>query len=194
MMPFEFKPDALLREVIHVRAQRFGDARGWFAETFRADLFAAAGIPGPFVQDNHSRSADRGTIRGLHFQADPHAQGKLVRCVKGRILDVAVDIRKGSPRFGKAMGVELTAEGGEQLFIPRNFAHGFCTLEDDTEVVYKTDAYYAPDHDCGIAHDDPAIGIDWPFPPSARILSDKDQKLPRLAEIAELAAAGEGER
>ena len=92
------------------------------------------------------------------------------------------------------MVVELTAEGGEQLFIPRGFAHGFCTLEDDTEVVYKTDAYYAPDHDCGIAHDDPAIGIDWPFPPSARILSDKDQKLPRLAEIAELAAAGEGER
>ncbi|MEP1598804.1 MAG: dTDP-4-dehydrorhamnose 3,5-epimerase, partial [Hyphomonas sp.] len=114
--------------------------------------------------------------------------------VKGRILDVAVDIRKGSPLFGKAMGVELTAEDGEQLFIPRGFAHGFCTLEDDTEVVYKTDAYYAPERDCGIAHDDPAIGIDWPFAPSARILSGKDQKLPRLAEIAELAAAGEGER
>lgn len=193
-MPFEFKPDALLPEIIHVRAQRFGDARGWFAESFRSGVFAAAGIPGPFVQDNHSRSADRGTIRGLHFQSKPHAQGKLVRCVMGRILDVAVDIRKDSPRFGKAMSVELTAEGGEQLFIPRGFAHGFCTLEDDTEVVYKTDAYYAPDHDCGIAHDDPAIGIDWPIPPSARILSDKDQKLPRLAEIVELVAAGKGER
>ncbi len=194
MMKFEFKPDALLPEVIHVRPRRFGDARGWFAETFRADAFAEAGIPGPFVQDNHSLSAEAGTIRGLHYQAAPHAQGKLVRCVKGRILDVAVDIRRQSPRFGMAMSVELSAERGEQLFIPRGFAHGFCTLQADTEVIYKTDAYYAPDHDRGIAHDDPQIGIDWPVPPSERTLSDKDRQLPRLAGIVELADAGEGGR
>jgi dTDP-4-dehydrorhamnose 3,5-epimerase len=188
MMPFEFKPDALLPEIIHVRPQRFGDARGWFAETFRADVFSRAGISGPFVQDNHSWSAEAGTIRGLHFQSAPHAQGKLVRCVKGRILDVAVDIRKNSPRFGKAMSAELTPEGGEQLFIPRGFAHGFCTLEDDTEVVYKTDAFYAPDHDHGIAHDDPAIGIEWPIQTSDRVLSDKDRGLPRLSEFGDVLA------
>ena len=183
-MPFVFKPDEKLPEVIHVHPLRFGDARGWFSETYRADEFQAAGIEGAFIQDNHSRSASQGTLRGLHFQIAPHAQAKLVRCVRGRILDVAVDIRKGSPRFGQATSVELSAQDGAQLYIPVGFAHGFCTLDDDSEVAYKTDAYYAPDYERGIAHDDPAIGIDWPFPPDARILSDKDRELPLLAELA----------
>ncbi|RAN32897.1 dTDP-4-dehydrorhamnose 3,5-epimerase [Hyphomonas pacifica] len=185
-MPFDFKPDGVLPEVIHVQPKRFGDTRGWFAETFRADVFAEAGITEPFVQDNHSLSAEKGTIRGLHFQIAPQAQAKLVRCLKGRILDVAVDIRKGSPRFGKAMSVELSASNGAQLYIPRGFAHAFCTLEKACEVAYKTDAYYAPSRERGIAHDDPDIGIDWPIEPAQRILSDKDKMLPRLAELAEV--------
>lgn len=189
-MSFEFKPDAILPEVIHVRPRRFGDSRGWFAETFRADAFAAAGIEGPFVQDNHSCSAPAGTIRGLHFQAEPNAQGKLVRCVRGRMLDVAVDIRPQSPGFGRVMQVELDAASGAMVFIPRGFAHGFCTLEDGVEVVYKTDAYYAPEQDRGIAHDDPAIGIDWPYPPETRTLSDKDRALPTLRELFPPVEAG----
>lgn len=193
-MPFEFKQDDVLPQVIHVIPKKFEDPRGWFAETYRADVFGEAGIAGPFVQDNHSRSADAGTIRGLHFQAPPYAQGKLVRCVKGRILDVAVDVRRSSPNFGRAMSVELCADSGAQLFIPRGFAHGFCTLEDDTEVVYKTDAYYAPSHDYGIAHDDPAIAIDWPVPPHARILSDKDRALPSLADYLKLESIHEEKR
>ena len=183
-MPFDFKPDGVLPEVIHVQPKRFGDDRGWFAETFRADVFAEAGITAPFVQDNHSLSAEKGTIRGLHFQVAPSAQAKLVRCLKGRILDVAVDIRKGSPRFGKSIAVELSAESGAQLYIPRGFAHGFCTLEEGCEVAYKTDAYYAPAHERGIAHDDPDIAIDWPLEPARRTLSDKDKMLPRLLEVA----------
>ena len=189
-MPFDFKQDETLPEIIHVQTGRFGDSRGWFAETFRADAFAAAGIPGPFVQDNHSSSAVKGTIRGLHFQTPPYSQGKLVRCVRGRILDVAVDIRKGSPRFGLSATAELSAKEGNQMYIPAGFAHGFCTLEDDCEITYRTSAYYSPAHERGIAHDDPAIGIDWPFAPEARTLSDKDSRLPSLADVMELIEAG----
>lgn len=170
-------------DVILVRPKKFGDHRGFFSETFRADRYDEAGIPGPFVQDNHSLSADVGTLRGLHFQIAPSAQGKLVRCTAGRILDVAVDIRVGSPTFGQHVSAELTAEGGEQFWVPVGFAHAFVTLAPDTEVQYKVTAYYNPDADRGLAWDDPDLGIDWGLGEKAPVLSDKDRKHPRLSEL-----------
>ena len=180
----DFLPDPVLRDVIHIRPARIGDNRGWFCETFNARVYAEAGIDCAFVQDNTSLSAAAGTVRGLHFQAPPHAQAKLVRCTRGRILDVVVDIREGSPTFGRSMTMELSASGGEQVFVPEGFAHGFCTLEPDCEISYKVNTYYAPDADRGIAYDDPALGIDWPFPASGLTLSERDLKLPRLSDIA----------
>lgn len=166
-----------------VQPRRHGDARGYFAETFRADLFAAAVGETRFLQDNESLSAQAGTVRGLHFQTNPFAQGKLVRCVQGALLDVAVDIRKGSPSFGKSIAVELSAENGKQLWVPPGFAHGFCSLVPDTMISYKVTAYYSAEHDKGLAWDDPAIGIDWPDCADPETLSAKDRVQPNLADL-----------
>lgn len=161
--------------------RRFADQRGWFSETWNAARLAGQGLDVAFVQDNQSWSARRGTIRGLHFQAPPHAQGKLVRAVRGRILDVAVDIRRGSPTYGRFVAVELTAAGGEQLWVPVGYAHGFCTLEDDCEVAYKVTDVYAPACEGGLAFDDPALAIPWPVAPCEASLSDKDTKYGGIA-------------
>lgn len=155
--------------------KRFGDDRGFFSETFNARAFAEV-VPGvTFVQDNHSLSRDVGVIRGLHFQTPPSAQGKLVRVTRGRVLDVAVDIRAGSPTYGQHVALELSAENWTQFWIPAGFAHGFCTLEPDTEFCYKVTDYYAPDCDSGIAFDDPDLAIDWPVTAEEAILSGKDK-------------------
>jgi dTDP-4-dehydrorhamnose 3,5-epimerase len=170
-------------DVKRIVVKRFGDARGWFSETFRADALARAGITTAFVQDNQSFSAPQGTIRGLHFQIAPRAQAKLIRVLQGAILDVAVDIRSGSPTFGKFVAVTLDADKGEQLFIPHGFAHGFCTLTPDVMVAYKVDEYYSPEHDRALAWNDPEVGIPWPVSPEAAILSDKDRRAPKLADL-----------
>lgn len=163
-----------------IRPRRFGDTRGWFTETYNRDTFAALGIACTFVQDNHSLSAPAFTLRGLHFQTPPRAQDKLVRCIRGRIFDVAVDVRAGSPTYGQWVGAELSAENGHQLFIPVGFAHGFVTLEPDCEVTYKCSDTYAPAHDGGIRWD--SVGIDWPIPAGTTPeLSDKDKVQPTLA-------------
>ena len=164
--------------------RRFGDDRGFFSEVFNAKAFTEAFGEHTFVQDNHSLSALAGTVRGLHFQTEPHAQGKLVRVARGRILDVAVDIRRSSPTYGQHVGVELSAEAWNQLWVPPGFAHGFCTLEPNCEVLYKVTNLYAPSHDYGIAFDDPALGIAWPVDRERAILSEKDKKHPRLAELS----------
>ncbi len=165
-----------------ITTKRIEDARGWFVETWNQRDFQAAGIDADFVQDNQSLSRCAGTIRGLHFQAEPYAQAKLVRCLRGRIFDVAVDIRFDSPTFGHWVGAELNAHNGRQLFVPRGFAHGFLTLEPDTEVAYKVDGFYDAASDRGIRWDDPALAIGWPLDGLTPILSDKDQRLPLLAE------------
>ena len=166
-----------------IDAKRHGDARGWFTEVYSEPAFAARGITCRFTQDNHSLSAAPFTLRGLHFQSPPHGQDKLVRCVRGRIFDVAVDVRAGSPTYGQWVGAELTADNGRQLFVPIGFAHAFLTLEPDCEVSYKVSDLYAPDCDGGIRWDDPAIGIDWPLPAGTRPeLSPKDLALPLLAD------------
>lgn len=172
-----------LPEVLIVEPRRFGDARGWFVETWSQRDLAAAGISAVFVQDNHSYSAEVGTLRGLHYQRPPHAQDKLIRCTRGAIWDVAVDIRKGSPRYGQWVGVELTAENGRQLFVPKGFLHGFVTLAPQTEVQYKCSDYYAPDCDGSVRFDDPAIGVDWPLAGAAPVLSAKDVAAPLLSEM-----------
>lgn len=166
--------------LLHLRPKRHIDGRGWFAETWNRERFRSHGIDCDFCQDNHSLSARRGTLRGLHFQRAPFAQAKLVRCLRGSIFDVAVDVRRDSPTFGKWIGVELTAEQGNQLFIPAGFAHGFLTLEDECEVAYKVDAYYAPEADGGLAWNDPRVGIAWPDTASPLRLSDKDAELPTI--------------
>jgi dTDP-4-dehydrorhamnose 3,5-epimerase len=173
-------------DVKRIVLKRFGDARGWFSETFRADALARAGITTAFVQDNQSFSAPQGTIRGLHFQIAPRAQAKLIRVLQGAILDVAVDIRSGSPTFGKFVAVTLDADKGEQLFIPHGFAHGFCTLTPDVMVAYKVDEYYSPEHDRALAWNDPEVGIPWPVSPEAAILSDKDRRAPKLADLGQV--------
>jgi dTDP-4-dehydrorhamnose 3,5-epimerase len=164
-----------------VRPRRFGDARGWFSESWNASRFADWGIDGSFCQDNHSLSSLAGTLRGLHFQTPPHAQAKLVRCTRGAIFDVAVDIRKGSPTYHQWVSAELSADNGDQLFIPAGYAHGFLTLTPDTEVMYKVNAHYAPEADGGIIWNDPTLGIDWPLSGAVPLLSDKDAVLPALA-------------
>jgi dTDP-4-dehydrorhamnose 3,5-epimerase len=170
-------------EVRLVVPDRFGDDRGYFSETYSRKVFAAAGIGDEFVQDNHSLSAEPGTVRGLHYQTAPFAQAKLIRVVRGAIFDVAVDLRPGSPTFGGHVAVTLSAANGQQLFVPVGFGHGFCTLEAGTEVVYKVTGYYSREHDRGIRWDDPALGIAWPVEPGAAVLSAKDAVLRRLAEI-----------
>ena len=164
--------------------QVFGDARGWFMESWSKKKMEDAGITVDFVQDNHSFSAQKGTLRGLHYQLNPMAQAKLLRVSRGAIFDVAVDIRRGSPTYAKWVGVELTAENYRQLFIPRGFAHGFITLTDDVEVQYKADNFYAPECDGNIRWDDPEIGVAWPLAPV--VLSEKDAKAPLLSARTEL--------
>lgn len=159
------------------------DARGFFSETWSAQALAAAGITADFVQDNHALSRDKGVVRGLHFQLPPHAQGKLVRVVRGAIVDVAVDLRSGSSTYGKYVAAELSADNWRQLWVPAGFAHGYATLEPDTEVVYKVTDYYAPSLDRGLAWDDPALAIAWPVGADKAILSDKDRRQPRLADL-----------
>lgn len=161
----------------------FADARGAFAETYSRRDFRALGIAEEFVQDNQSLSRQAGTVRGLHFQAPPHAQAKLVRVLRGRILDVAVDLRAASPTYGRHIAVELAAEDARMLYIPVGFAHGFATRAPDTEVAYKASAPYAPQAERGLAWDDPALGIEWGVAPREAILSDKDRRLSRLAEL-----------
>ena len=159
------------------------DERGFFSETFNGRALAEAGIDAAFVQDNQSLSRAKGVIRGLHFQIPPEAQGKLVRVTRGSIFDVAVDIRKGSPTFGRHVSAILSAENWSQLWVPTGFAHGFCTLEPDTEMLYKVTNYYAPECDRGLAWDDPDLGIAWPIAPGTAILSDKDRRHPRLKDL-----------
>ena len=163
--------------------RKHGDRRGFFSEVYNQRALAQAGIDIEFVQDNHSLSAEKGTVRGLHFQSPPFAQDKLVRVVRGAVFDVAVDLRRGSPTYGQHVSAVLSAEAWSQLLVPVGFAHGFMTLEPDTEVIYKVSNYYAPDHDKGLLWNDPALGIAWPTLETDAILSDKDRGQPRLAEL-----------
>lgn len=167
-----------LKGVVLLRPKKFVDARGYFVETFNAMAYAKAGIDSVFVQDNQSWSIRAGTIRGLHFQRPPDPQAKLVRVLRGSILDVAVDLRRGSPTYGQWCKATLTATEGEQLFVPRGFAHGFCTLEAETEVAYKVDGYYSPSCDAGLRWDDPDLAIPWPFGKADISCSEKDANLP----------------
>jgi dTDP-4-dehydrorhamnose 3,5-epimerase len=169
-----------------ITPKKFGDHRGFFSEVYNRKAFTEAGIALEFIQDNHSLSAQVGTLRGLHFQSAPFAQDKLVRVTRGRILDVAVDLRKSSPTYGQHVAVELSAENWRQLLIPIGFAHGFVTLEPDTEVIYKVTNYYSAANDLGLAWDDPDLGIAWPVPPGGVTLSDKDTKHPRLRDLPEI--------
>jgi dTDP-4-dehydrorhamnose 3,5-epimerase len=169
-------------DVLIITPTRHGDLRGFFMEVFRQDVFDAA-VPGlRFVQDNHSRSAQRGTVRGLHFQRAPRAQGKLVRVAHGAVLDVAVDVRQGSASFGRHVAVELSADNARQLWVPPGFLHGFCTLTDDAEVLYKVTDFYSPSHDGAVRWNDPALAIDWPVKAGEAVLSPKDAAAPLLAE------------
>ena len=172
-----------LPEVLIITPKRHGDARGWFVETWSRRAMLDVGLDIDFVQDNQAFSAKAGTVRGLHFQAAPHAQAKLVRVLRGAIFDVALDIRPGSATYGQWAGATLSAEGGEQLFVPRGFAHGYCTLTDDCELAYKVDGLYAPQTEGGVLWCDPALGIEWPVSREAAVLSDKDRVLPTLADM-----------
>ncbi len=168
-----------------LKPKKFGDHRGFFMETYNQQILKEAGIDINFVQDNHSMSAQKGTLRGLHYQLEPYAQDKLVRVSRGSVLDVAVDIRPHSPTFKQYVAVVLSAENGHQLLVPKGFAHGFLTLEDNTEFLYKVSNFYAPDYDRNILWNDPELNIDWDIDPTGVILSNKDQKAPLLknAEI-----------
>lgn len=170
-------------EVKILRPRKFGDHRGFFSETWNRRAMAEAGIDLDFVQDNHSMSAEVGTLRGLHFQTPPFAQDKLVRVVRGAILDVAVDLRKNSPTYGRHVSAEISAGAWNQILVPIGFAHGFVTLTPDVEVIYKVTNYYSGPNDKGLLWSDPALGIDWPLPPSGPVLSDKDKVQPLLADI-----------
>ncbi len=175
--------DTAIAAVKIVTPKRFGDHRGFFSEVYSRKAWRTAGLDYEFVQDNHSYSSELGVIRGLHFQTAPFAQAKLVRVVRGRILDVAVDLRRSSPTYGRHVAVELSAANWRQLLVPVGFAHGFCTLEPECEVLYKVSNVYSPAHDLGLAFDDPALGIEWGVDLSKAVLSDKDRKHPRLADL-----------
>ncbi|GAC1337300.1 MAG: dTDP-4-dehydrorhamnose 3,5-epimerase [Acetobacteraceae bacterium] len=175
-----------IADVILVTPDRFGDNRGFFSETWQLDRFAAAGIDQPFVQDNHSLSRERGVVRGLHCQVAPSPQGKLVRCVRGAIWDVAVDARAGSPTYGTWVAAELSAENWQQLWIPPGFLHGFCTLVPDTEVVYKVTGRYDRGAERGVLWNDPTLALPWPLSEAEAVLSDKDRVLPRWADTPPL--------
>jgi dTDP-4-dehydrorhamnose 3,5-epimerase len=178
------KVEALrIADVKLITPARFNDPRGFFSETWNQGRFAEAGIPGPFIQDNHVVSTEAGVLRGLHCQIGPNAQGKLVRCARGAIYDVAVDVRHGSPTFGTYAGVEISAENWRQIWVPPGFLHGYCTLTMETEVIYKVTGAYDKAAERGVIWDDPDIGIDWPVSPGRVILSDKDKVLPRLRDL-----------
>ncbi len=170
-------------EVKIIRPKKHGDARGFFSETYSQKALAEAGVDLAFVQDNHAFSAAPGTVRGLHFQTAPFAQDKLVRVVRGSIFDVAVDLRRGSPTYGKHVSAVISAKDWNQILVPVGFAHGLVTLEPDTEVLYKVTNYYAPQHDLGLLWNDPALGIAWPVSEADAILSAKDKVQPRLADL-----------
>ena len=178
----EVRPLAL-EGVLEIRPHRFADERGFFSEVWSKERWCQAGIDVDFVQDNHSLSKQRGVLRGLHYQAPPMAQAKLVRVTRGAVFDVAVDIRTGSPTFGQWVSTTLSAELWNQLFVPAGFAHGFVTVEPNTEVEYKVSALYSAEHDRAIRFDDPDIAIEWPIAGAELILSDKDRAAPRLAEV-----------
>jgi dTDP-4-dehydrorhamnose 3,5-epimerase len=173
-------------EVFCVVSRSFGDARGSFAETWRASTLAEAGFERPFVQENIARTARAGQLRGLHFQRAPHAQDKLVQVVAGRIFDVVVDIRPGSPTLGKWVGVTLSADEPRLLLAPRGFAHAYLTLTDGCVVIYKVTDYYAPQSEAGLAWNDPALGIDWPLPASAISTNERDSRWPPFAQALEM--------
>lgn len=175
--------DTAIEGVKIVTPKKFGDERGFFSETYNQSKWDQAGLRYRFVQDNHSLSVSVGVIRGLHFQAPPFAQDKLVRVVRGRILDVAVDLRRSSPTFGRHVAVELSAENWRQLLVPIGLAHGFCTLEPNTEVLYKVTNFYSAAHDCGLVFDDPDLGIAWPLPPEGVIANERDRRWPRLRDL-----------
>jgi dTDP-4-dehydrorhamnose 3,5-epimerase len=177
----EIRPTAL-PEVLEIVPQRHGDDRGFFSEVYNAARFRDAGIAVEWVQDNHALSREAGVLRGLHYQIAPTAQDKLVRVARGRVFDVAVDARKGSPRYGTWAGIELSADRWNQLFVPKGFLHGYLTLEADCEVLYKTSALYSPTHDRAVRFDDPAIGVAWPLHGRQPILSERDRKAPLLAD------------
>lgn len=179
-----------LNGVMLIEPKIFGDHRGWFTETYNEENFKKAGIDTVFIQDNHSFSATKGTLRGLHYQKDPKAQTKLVRCTKGSIFDVAIDIRKESPTYGEWYGVELSEENKKQLLVPKGFAHGFMTLTDDVEVQYKVDELYSPENDRGIIWNDPEIGIEWPMDIKP-VLSAKDENAPLLKDAENNFVSGE---
>lgn len=175
--------DTIIPEVKLIEPVRHVDERGHFSEVFSRRLWEEAGLPPDFIQDNYSLSRQRGVIRGLHFQIPPYAQTKLLRVLRGSIFDVAVDIRHGSPTFGRFVSAVLSAENWNQILIPKGFAHGFCTLEPETEVLYKVDNYYSRDHDLGLAWNDGEIGITWPVAESDAVLSPRDHRHPMLAQL-----------
>lgn len=177
----ELRPTGL-EGVVELRPRRFEDRRGWFTETWSAERFAGLGLDHHWVQDNHVFSSEPGTVRALHFQAPPMAQAKLVRALRGSVFDVAVDIRRGSPDFGRWAGVRLTAEEGNSILVPRGFAHGYITLTAGAEVAYKVDAPYSPEHERGIRWDDPAIGVEWPDA-GEPVVNDRDRTAPLLADV-----------
>lgn len=166
-----------------LETKRFGDSRGWFAETYSEARLAREGVNCRFVQDNQSRSTFIGTIRGIHFQRPPHAQAKLVRCLRGAVMDYAVDLRRGSPTYGRHVAAELSEDNGRQLLIPVGFGHAFATLTADAEIAYKVSDIYAPDCDGGVIWNDPTIAIDWPLPVTGPVLSEKDAALPKLDDF-----------
>jgi dTDP-4-dehydrorhamnose 3,5-epimerase len=183
----EVRPLAL-PGVLEIQVPRFGDMRGFFSETWNRESFAKADIDLDFVQDNHSYSASVGVLRGLHFQIAPFEQDKLVRVCRGAIYDVVVDIRHDSPNLGRWLALEISAEKWNQILVPKGYAHGFVTIEPDTEVIYKVTAPYAPEHERSVRFDDPAIGIDWPV--AAPQLSDKDRAAGTLADVLKGIEAG----
>lgn len=178
--------DSQLRDVKLLRSPRHVDNRGFFSVAYSRSAFAELGVDNDFVQDNHSLSRKRGVVRGLHFQIAPFAQAKLLRVLRGSLFDVAVDIRAGSPSYGHHVATVLNAEDWDQIFIPAGFAHGFCTLQADTEILYKVDHYYSPAHEGGIRWNDPMLGIAWPVTAADAELSDRDKKLPLLAALGQL--------
>ncbi|MFT3729148.1 MAG: dTDP-4-dehydrorhamnose 3,5-epimerase [Terricaulis sp.] len=172
-----------LADVLIIKPQKFGDHRGFFSETFKQSALREAGVDVAWVQDNHSFSAARGVVRGLHFQRPPTAQAKLLRVTRGAILDVAVDVRKASPTYGRHVAVELSAENWAQLYVPAGFAHGFCTLTENAEVIYKVSASYSPNDEGGVIWDDPDLGIAWPVPAAVATLSPRDLAWPRFRDL-----------
>jgi dTDP-4-dehydrorhamnose 3,5-epimerase len=171
------------REVLEITPERHSDSRGYFAEVYHREAFRRQGADFDFIQDNQSLSRLAGTVRGLHFQRPPFAQAKLIRVLRGVIFDVAVDLRHGSPTFGRHVSLKVSTEGFNQVLIPKGFAHGFCTLEADTEVFYKTDQYYSPEHEGGVLWSDPDLAIPWPVGKEEAVVSEKDRALPRLRDL-----------